>query len=211
MQDGGPCTAGEAIVRLDNNPEMKLRCQTPYRESDSWAAFLRVSSRDGKPYLYDSGDGTTHWLCDEDYFMDAFEDIAEQDRARQVTAREEVEVLVVAGELLYEPEVLVEKLRQEITDAGYSPPEYAGVLRALPEAIRAAIGPPQRPRFAPEDMEEFLNRPPRGWFIKRVLPRAPLGLILGAPGTGKSFLVIDLSLAVARGCPGAGTRSSLRV
>jgi putative DNA primase/helicase len=39
----------------------KLRCQTPFRDSSSWAAFYNTNA-DGIPFVYDVGTGTTHWL-----------------------------------------------------------------------------------------------------------------------------------------------------
>ncbi|MBK6593296.1 MAG: hypothetical protein IPG23_11420 [Burkholderiales bacterium] len=39
----------------------KLRCQTPFRASTSYAAFYSTNP-DGKPFVYDSGTSTTHWL-----------------------------------------------------------------------------------------------------------------------------------------------------
>lgn len=39
----------------------KLRCQAPFRDSKSWAAFLSVN-QDGIPFVFDHGTGTTHWL-----------------------------------------------------------------------------------------------------------------------------------------------------
>lgn len=41
----------------------KQRCQTPFRESNSYAAFYSVNA-DGKPFVYDVGTNTTHWLND---------------------------------------------------------------------------------------------------------------------------------------------------
>lgn len=43
----------------------KIRCQTPFRESSSFAAFIS-KGQDGKPFVYDSGTSTTHWLNDSD-------------------------------------------------------------------------------------------------------------------------------------------------
>ena len=43
----------------------KIRCQTPFRDSSSFAAFLSVNS-DGKPFIHDSGTSTTHWLNEFD-------------------------------------------------------------------------------------------------------------------------------------------------
>jgi putative DNA primase/helicase len=39
----------------------KIRCQTPFRASESWAAFYSVNP-DGIPFVYDNGTSTTHWL-----------------------------------------------------------------------------------------------------------------------------------------------------
>ncbi|HRF13118.1 MAG TPA: phage/plasmid primase, P4 family [Candidatus Accumulibacter phosphatis] len=41
----------------------KQRCQTPFRESNSYAAFYSVNAA-GKPFVYDVGTTTTHWLND---------------------------------------------------------------------------------------------------------------------------------------------------
>lgn len=43
----------------------KVRCQTPFRESSSYAAFIS-RSQDGKPFVHDVGTGITHWLNDEE-------------------------------------------------------------------------------------------------------------------------------------------------
>ncbi len=43
----------------------KIRCQTPFRDSSSYAAFLSVNA-DGKPFIYDSGTSITHWLNEFD-------------------------------------------------------------------------------------------------------------------------------------------------
>lgn len=39
----------------------KIRCQTPFRDSSSWAAFFNTND-DGIPFVYDVGTSTTHWL-----------------------------------------------------------------------------------------------------------------------------------------------------
>jgi putative DNA primase/helicase len=43
----------------------KLRCQTPFRASSSFAAYIGVG-KGGKPFVYDSGTGITHWLVDKE-------------------------------------------------------------------------------------------------------------------------------------------------
>lgn len=48
----------------------KIRCQTPFRESSSYAAFISIGT-DGKPFVYDVGTGVTHWL--NDFSVEEFE------------------------------------------------------------------------------------------------------------------------------------------
>jgi len=48
----------------------KIRCQTPFRESSSYAAFINVNN-EGKPFVHDVGTGVTHWL--NDFCHDEFE------------------------------------------------------------------------------------------------------------------------------------------
>src|SRR5690606_25900188 len=43
------------------------------------------------------------------------------------------------------------------------------------------------------------RRPPPEWLIKRIIPRKPLGAIYGPSGSGKSFTLLDMGLAIARG------------
>ncbi|MDT3668946.1 MAG: hypothetical protein ROZ37_01270 [Aromatoleum sp.] len=44
----------------------KLRCQAPFRASDSMAAYTGKSA-DGRPFVHDSGTNTNHWLCNDDW------------------------------------------------------------------------------------------------------------------------------------------------
>lgn len=46
---------------------------------------------------------------------------------------------------------------------------------------------------------DYAARPAPNWIIKGVLPRAELGVLYGASGSGKSFIALDLALAVAQG------------
>lgn len=39
----------------------ETRCQTPFRDSVSWAAFYNTNDS-GNPFIYDHGTGVTHWL-----------------------------------------------------------------------------------------------------------------------------------------------------
>ena len=68
----GIMTVREAIALKAFNSTGKVRCQSPYRDSTSEAAFLG-RGRDRRPFVYDSGTGITHWLCDEDWAAEKIE------------------------------------------------------------------------------------------------------------------------------------------
>lgn len=63
LQGSEVLTVRDALPHLQANS--KLRCQAPFRESSSFAAFLSKSAS-GKPFVHDSGTNTTHWLNDDD-------------------------------------------------------------------------------------------------------------------------------------------------
>lgn len=55
------------------------------------------------------------------------------------------------------------------------------------------------PRFTPLSPSAFLKRKPGSWIIKNIVPRASLAVIYGASGSGKTFLTLDMTAAIARG------------
>ena len=61
-------------------------------------------------------------------------------------------------------------------------------------------------RFRLKDTTEFVVRQKASWIVKGLVPNATLGVIYGASGSGKSFFVLDLIAAVARGIPWRGRR-----
>lgn len=61
-EDGTGHTVRELLERGHRG---KIRCQAPFRDSSSLAAFFNVGA-DGKPFVHDSGTGITHWLNDLD-------------------------------------------------------------------------------------------------------------------------------------------------
>ncbi|MGE0367073.1 MAG: AAA family ATPase [Phycisphaerales bacterium] len=50
-------------------------------------------------------------------------------------------------------------------------------------------------------LAEIAQRPPPSWIIDDVLPREELAMLFGASGAGKSFVALDMGLAIARGIP----------
>ncbi len=61
-------------------------------------------------------------------------------------------------------------------------------------------------RFNPVWFDE-VERTDAAWIIKGVLPHAGLGAIYGPPGSGKSFIALLLSLAIASGVDALGLRT----
>lgn len=56
---------GCIIVRdlIQQGIRTETRCQSPFRASESWAAFYNINDA-GFPFVYDHGTGITHWLDD---------------------------------------------------------------------------------------------------------------------------------------------------
>lgn len=63
------------------------------------------------------------------------------------------------------------------------------------------------PRFNFEPVHEFSSATALPWIIKGVLPKAGLAVVYGASGSGKSFAVLDMGMAIARGIPWRGKRT----
>lgn len=58
---------------------------------------------------------------------------------------------------------------------------------------------PRANRFEFLPAGQFMQSRPARWIIKGLLPQAGLGVIYGESGSGKSFLVLDMMLAITRG------------
>lgn len=54
-------------------------------------------------------------------------------------------------------------------------------------------------RFQPIHGDEFAQLVATEWIIKGVLPKAELGIVFGESGSGKTFKVLDIAMAVATG------------
>lgn len=54
-------------------------------------------------------------------------------------------------------------------------------------------------RFQVLSVPELLQRPRAEWLIRGVLPRTGIAMVYGDSGSGKSFFVLDLAAAIARG------------
>jgi hypothetical protein len=61
----------------------------------------------------------------------------------------------------------------------------------------AAEKKPHPLRFQP--LSEFTSQPFPRWLIKEILPECDVGMVYGAPGSGKSFLCWDIACSLSRG------------
>lgn len=83
-----------------------------------------------------------------------------------------------------------------------SPDEFEELVeRALDEAETTG-----NLRFNFEPVATFSSAQALPWIIKGVLPQAGLAVVYGASGSGKSFAVLDMGFAIARGEPWRGKR-----
>jgi hypothetical protein len=92
--------------------------------------------------------------------------------------------------------------------------QHRGDTRAAVRAVApeiALINPTRHLSLVPTDVpadgplyqlmtaEELSARPPVRWLVRGILPRDGLVAIFGPPGSGKSFLALDLLCAIAKG------------
>lgn len=61
-------------------------------------------------------------------------------------------------------------------------------------------------RFGPVPIYDLSQLPPGEWLIKGVLPSSQLYCIYGASGSGKTFIALDLAIAITLGKPWRGNR-----
>jgi len=57
----------------------------------------------------------------------------------------------------------------------------------------------QNVRFELLSIDQFKKRPPVRWVVKNLLPDQGLAIMYGQSGTGKTFMLLDLLLAIANG------------
>jgi hypothetical protein len=73
-------------------------------------------------------------------------------------------------------------------------------LEANQRLSAAKVGdPPGQPAFNLINLSELLKQPNKIWLIDRVIGAGDIGMIFGAPGSGKTFVVIDLIFAACLG------------
>ena len=84
-------------------------------------------------------------------------------------------------------------------EAGYREPDNREAVIAKAEVLMAELPSKSLGRFGPVPIYDLSLAPPMDWIIKGVLPRAELGVLFGASGSGKTFVALDLAFSIARG------------
>lgn len=106
----------------------------------------------------------------------------------------------------YEPEA-VDSRWERAGNQGRSPVTMRSVLKqAAALTAKAESVETKRVRFKPQQAAEFMLRKPPSWIVKGLLPKADLAMVYGESGSGKSFFILDLCVAIARGVPWRGKR-----
>jgi len=85
------------------------------------------------------------------------------------------------------------KMIAEVDDTG-----FADISGETPEPVA------KKQRFEKIQADEFAQGAHPGWIIKNVLPRGELAVLFGESGSGKSFAILDMVAAIARGTPWRG-------
>jgi hypothetical protein len=84
-------------------------------------------------------------------------------------------------------------------EAGYREPDTREAVLAKAEVLQAELPSKSVGRFGPVPIYDLTLAPPMEWLIKGVLPKAELGVLFGASGSGKTFVALDLAFSIARG------------
>ena len=71
--------------------------------------------------------------------------------------------------------------------------------RQVESFLASCPAPADTPIFQPKSFAQLLALPPKQWLLDQVLGVGDIGMIYGPPGSGKSFIVIDMIFAACRG------------
>ena len=74
----------------------------------------------------------------------------------------------------------------------------------------APVVPSQRAAYQLLTADDLAARPPLSWCVKGVLPNTGLAALYGPSGSGKSFVAIDLAMALSSDSPWFGLRTKAR-
>lgn len=97
-----------------------------------------------------------------------------------------------------EPMLDVDELRQTIASAYRNGRNAQGADAPECQFEPVSVEPRKR-RYNVATVADLLNQPRPAWLVRGLLPARGLGVVYGAPGSGKSFLMLDLAAAIAQG------------
>lgn len=199
LEDGRVVTVASAVELLPEGG--KLRCQAPFRASVSMAAAFRIG-KDGRPCVHDVGTGTTHWLNDDEQMQSEAPNLVDESRAKLRQLLRELESGV--ADLIDSDDKLLDQAREckamlpeaevAVLDVALAP-----VLNATPDQIRQETAPTPSPNDEPALLAyayDVLQLKPVEFVVDGFLANG-LTVIAGAPGVGKTSLLVPLAAAVA--------------
>lgn len=108
----------------------------------------------------------------------------------------EIEQLCLSANQEHMADLLEEKVVLDLAR------RYPGKI-SQPEAV-----PVPSPRFTLRTASDLNTLPSLSWHVKGLLPRQGLAALFGASGSGKSFLTLDLGIALVRGEPWFGYKTT---
>lgn len=86
----------------------------------------------------------------------------------------------------------IERIKTALKDGKWSDDE------SQPFLVCCELVPPL-PKFHPRTMRQLLTMPPKQWIIDQVIGAGDIGMVYGAPGCGKTFVIIDMIFSACLG------------
>lgn len=80
------------------------------------------------------------------------------------------------------------------------------VRRLVAYALRSVSIQADDTRYDLHSVTELLDRPYATWTVRDLIPSTGLAVIYGGPGSGKTFLMLDMTMAIVRGIKWHGRR-----
>lgn len=204
LADKPPADATPARERMGFHPEQISEMLEPLDPEDGGhEQWLRIGmaihhETDGEGFdLWDewSADGATYPGRDE---LQKRWDSFGRRGTGQVTIRSLLKIARAHG-----VNVGVSATADEFDDLGVDPEEAEA--RDKKEGAEFSAKP-SASKFELLQAGAFIARPAPGWIIKNLIPRADLIVLYGESGSGKTFVILDITMAIARGVPWRGLK-----
>ena len=168
------------LVEMLNADIVKLRCEAPFRASESEAAFIRITER-GEIFVFDAGTSISSYLA-------LLPQTVEEARAMAATLDEYEMMESVIGAW--------ERRTQRRAEAAFpDPPEDPD---DYPDEEPEKLLEPGRRNLL---VAAWLDRdiPPRDYLLGHIICTTSRWLMFGETGVGKTLLTLDMAAAIASG------------